>query len=162
MCNQQVNRYHLSIAVSDAMRVFGVSGNGIACRVPRKRMLDRGDYYATRIMQIKRKDVVGIQVYNLHTETNTYQVNNVAVHNCGLDVGPDGKGRSRKAEHLIDREYTDKNGNQSVRKSTTARVKVTVEITFFGSISVTGCHVWNTAFLPTRLGSTELSQTVNC
>ena len=119
MCNQQVNRYHLSIAVSDAMRVFGVSGNGIACRVPRKRMLDRGDYYATRIMQIKRKDVVGIQVYNLHTETNTYQVNNVAVHNCGLDVGPDGKGRSRKAEHLIDREYTDKEGNQSTRKSIT-------------------------------------------
>ena len=38
---------------------------------------------------------------------------------CGLDVGPDGRGRTRKAEHLIDREYTDKNGNQSVRKSIT-------------------------------------------
>lgn len=38
---------------------------------------------------------------------------------CGLDVGPDGSGRSRRAEHLIDREYIDKKGNPAVRLSTT-------------------------------------------
>jgi hypothetical protein len=38
---------------------------------------------------------------------------------CGLDVGPDGAGRSRRAEHLIDREYIDKNGNPATRLSTT-------------------------------------------
>jgi hypothetical protein len=38
---------------------------------------------------------------------------------AGLDLGPDGRGRSRRAEHLIDREYTDKNGNIATRKSVT-------------------------------------------
>lgn len=38
---------------------------------------------------------------------------------CGLDVGPDGAGRSRRAEHLIEREYIDKNGNLATRMSTT-------------------------------------------
>jgi len=37
----------------------------------------------------------------------------------GLDVGADGAGRSRRAEHLIDREYVDKNGNAATRLSTT-------------------------------------------
>ena len=119
VCNQRTDRYHLAIAVSDAIRVFGISGEGVVSRVARKRMLDRGDRYAVRIVQIKERSVTDMPVFNLYTETNTYQANNVAVHNCGLDVGPDGKGRSRKAEHLIDREYTDKEGNQSTRKSIT-------------------------------------------
>lgn len=38
---------------------------------------------------------------------------------AGLDVGPDGAGRSRRAEHLVEREYTDKNGNLATRLSTT-------------------------------------------
>lgn len=38
---------------------------------------------------------------------------------CGLDVGPDGAGRSRRAEHLIDREYINKDGNPATRLSTT-------------------------------------------
>lgn len=38
---------------------------------------------------------------------------------CGLDVGDDGKGRTRKAEHLVDRAYKDKEGNDAVRKSIT-------------------------------------------
>jgi len=38
---------------------------------------------------------------------------------CGLDVGPDGAGRSRRVEHLIEREYIDKNGKQATRLSTT-------------------------------------------
>jgi Transposase IS116/IS110/IS902 family len=38
---------------------------------------------------------------------------------AGLDVGPDGRGRSRRAEHLIDREYTKKDGTKGIRKSVT-------------------------------------------
>ena len=38
---------------------------------------------------------------------------------CGLDVGPDGKGRTRRQEHLIDRVYTDKTGAEATRKSIT-------------------------------------------
>ncbi len=38
---------------------------------------------------------------------------------AGLDVGPDGAGRSRRAEHLIDREYVNKDGVVATRLSTT-------------------------------------------
>ena len=38
---------------------------------------------------------------------------------AGLDVAPDGKARSRRKEHLIDKEYTDRNGQTQTRKSTT-------------------------------------------
>lgn len=34
---------------------------------------------------------------------------------CGLDVASDGKGRSRRKEHLVEREYTDKEGNAAQR-----------------------------------------------
>lgn len=34
---------------------------------------------------------------------------------AGLDVAPDGKGRSRKKEHLIERDYTDRDGNAAKR-----------------------------------------------
>lgn len=38
---------------------------------------------------------------------------------AGLDVAPDGAGRSKRAEHLVDREYTDKDGNTATKKSIT-------------------------------------------
>lgn len=38
---------------------------------------------------------------------------------AGLDVGSDGRGRSRRAEHLVKRAYTDKNGKESERDSIT-------------------------------------------
>lgn len=38
---------------------------------------------------------------------------------AGLDVAPDGQGRSRKKEHLIDVEYVDKDGNLATKKSIT-------------------------------------------
>ena len=38
---------------------------------------------------------------------------------CGIDVGPDGRGRSRRAEHLIDRTYKKADGSDGVRKSVT-------------------------------------------
>lgn len=38
---------------------------------------------------------------------------------AGLDVAPDGKGRSRKAEHLVRQEYINKSGEQSERNSIT-------------------------------------------
>lgn len=38
---------------------------------------------------------------------------------AGLDVGPDGRGRSRRAEHLVDVEYTNAKGEQAKRRSIT-------------------------------------------
>ncbi len=38
---------------------------------------------------------------------------------AGLDVGPDGKGRSMRAEHLVDREFIGRDGEKSVRKGIT-------------------------------------------
>jgi|HubBroStandDraft_4_1064222.scaffolds.fasta_scaffold01416_3 hypothetical protein len=38
---------------------------------------------------------------------------------AGLDVGPDGNGRSRKAAHLIERQYTNAEGETAVRNSIT-------------------------------------------
>jgi hypothetical protein len=38
---------------------------------------------------------------------------------AGLDVGPDGRGRSRRAEHLVMRAYTDAKGEESERLSIT-------------------------------------------
>jgi hypothetical protein len=38
---------------------------------------------------------------------------------AGLDVAPDGLARSRRKEHLIEREYTNRNGEQATRLSTT-------------------------------------------
>jgi hypothetical protein len=38
---------------------------------------------------------------------------------CGFDVAPDGKGRSRKKEHLVEVEYTDKDGKKNKRMSIT-------------------------------------------
>lgn len=38
---------------------------------------------------------------------------------AGLDVGDDGAGRSRRAEHLVDREYTAADGEVKTRKSIT-------------------------------------------
>lgn len=38
---------------------------------------------------------------------------------AGLDVAPDGKGRSRKSEHLVDREYKSKTGEMKTKKALT-------------------------------------------
>jgi hypothetical protein len=38
---------------------------------------------------------------------------------AGLDVAPDGKGRSRRKEHLVKRKYTDKDGKEKERDSVT-------------------------------------------
>lgn len=38
---------------------------------------------------------------------------------CGLDVAPDGKGRSRRKEHLVERTYKDKEGNDATRMGVT-------------------------------------------
>lgn len=38
---------------------------------------------------------------------------------AGLDVAPDGRGRSRRSEHLIDVEYVDRNGNKQTKRSIT-------------------------------------------
>lgn len=38
---------------------------------------------------------------------------------AGLDVGNDGRGRSRRQEHLVERDYTDKNGKEAVKMGVT-------------------------------------------
>lgn len=38
---------------------------------------------------------------------------------AGLDVAPDGQGRSRKKEHLVDREYINKEGEPAIKKGIT-------------------------------------------
>jgi len=38
---------------------------------------------------------------------------------CGVDVAEDGKGRSMRKEHLIDREYINKEGKKATKKSLT-------------------------------------------
>lgn len=38
---------------------------------------------------------------------------------CGLDVGPDGRGRSKRAEHLVKRTFTNKDGEEAERDSIT-------------------------------------------
>jgi|SRR5690606_22382316 len=38
---------------------------------------------------------------------------------CGLDVGPDGRGRGRFKEHLVDKQYIDKEGKEQTKKSIT-------------------------------------------
>lgn len=38
---------------------------------------------------------------------------------AGLDLGSDGRGRSRRQEHLVEREYTDKNGKLATRMGVT-------------------------------------------
>lgn len=38
---------------------------------------------------------------------------------AGFDVAKDGRGRSRRKEHMVDREYVDRDGEVSVRKSIT-------------------------------------------
>lgn len=37
----------------------------------------------------------------------------------GIDVGADGRGRSRRAEHLVERQYIDKNGKEASRMGVT-------------------------------------------
>lgn len=38
---------------------------------------------------------------------------------AGIDVAPDGRGRSRQKDHLVDVTYTDKNGKEATKKSIT-------------------------------------------
>lgn len=38
---------------------------------------------------------------------------------AGLDIGPDGRGRSRRAEHLVERTYIDRDGEEKTRQSIT-------------------------------------------
>jgi len=46
---------------------------------------DKGDYFVTPIRKIEKVKYNGF-VYNIETETHTYLINNIAVHNCDLAV----------------------------------------------------------------------------
>ena len=58
-----------------------------------------------------------LEVFNLHTVSNTYCVRNIAVHNCGIDVvtitdpltgETHDEGRGRKKGHLVPKTYINK------------------------------------------------------
>lgn len=51
---------------------------------------------------------------------------------AGLDVGPDGLGRSRRKEHLIEREYTAKDGSTQKRLSITFEPFLKTKLTVLG------------------------------
>lgn len=66
---------------------------------------------------------------------------------AGLDVGPDGRGRSKREEHLIDREYTTKDGKQATRKSTTYHPWLKMKIiNGLGSSFLRSNSPWRQAF----------------
>lgn len=48
---------------------------------------------------------------------------------AGLDVGPDGRGRSRRSEHLIEVSYTDSNGDEKTRNAITFNPFLKTKIT---------------------------------
>ena len=56
-----------------------------------------------------------IAYFNVHKATTTSKMWAFA----GLDVGPGGLARSRRKEHLVEREYVDKNGELKTKMSTT-------------------------------------------
>jgi hypothetical protein len=47
---------------------------------------------------------------------------------AGLDVAGDGKGRSRKAEHLVDREYKNRDGGVETKKSVTFNPRIKTKL----------------------------------
>lgn len=115
--NQIPERHILSIPYSESHKLYQTVTRPSE-RSARK-VIDCGDHYRLQVNKIETHEVSDIEVFNLHTKNNTYLAQNIAVHNCGLDTGPDGKGRSKRKEHLIRVKYTDKAGNESEKSSIT-------------------------------------------
>jgi hypothetical protein len=127
---QRVERYMLSVPKSEVALIYpGL--HATFNRTARKIVRGEQAWYLP-VKRVLRQPVVDRPVYNLHTAANTYLVQNLAVHNCGIDVvlteevDPEtgethivGTGRSRRAEHLVDRTYIDRDGKEQVRKSIT-------------------------------------------
>lgn len=66
---------------------------------------------------------------------------------AGLDVGPDGRGRSRRKEHLVERSYTDRSGKPATRVGITYQpfLKTKVMGVLGGSFLRTGSP-WRQAY----------------
>jgi hypothetical protein len=112
--NQRKKRYRINVPASKAHVVFPQiehEGNRSARKVERR----REDFLLT-VNSVEQEYVEAVSVYNFRTESGTYMVQNLAVHNCGLDV-VDGEGRSRKEEHLETVEYVNSDGETDTRKS---------------------------------------------
>ena len=99
--NQLPNRYHLSIPSSSLTALYP-EYPFIVDGMPAKRKVkqDENRDWLLTVSDVQFEHVENIDVYNLKTRgSHTYLVQNVAVHNCGLDVIVIGK-------------YTDKSGNE--------------------------------------------------
>ena len=67
---------------------------------------------------------------------------------AGIDIGPDGAGRSRKKEHLVDINYIDKDGNPAVKKGITFNPFLKTKLcgVLGGSFLKAGEHLYSKAY----------------
>lgn len=67
---------------------------------------------------------------------------------AGLDVGPDGAGRSRRDEHLVDRAYKSKDGTEKLRRSVTYEPFLKTKLTgvLAGCFLRSGAQPWRTIY----------------
>jgi Intein splicing domain/LAGLIDADG-like domain len=116
--NQQRERYVLNLPTSAVTQLFPeIEGKAIN-RTARKMRFEQRWYL--RVTAIESSQVENRMVYNLRVSNgNTYLANNLIVHNCGLDVAADGKGRSMRKEHLVTRTYLNKDKEEKEKQSIT-------------------------------------------
>ncbi len=125
LINQRRMRYCLSLPTSAARQLFpDIEGKDIN-RSSRKAYFD-DTHWRVAVTNIEYEQVEDLEVYNLRVSNgNTYLVNNLAVHNCGLDVvnifDPEtgeliaSEGRSRKKTHQVESTYLDANGVEQTK-----------------------------------------------
>jgi hypothetical protein len=67
---------------------------------------------------------------------------------AGLDTGPDGAGRSRRAEHLVERTYTAKDGTEKTRMSVTYEPFLKTKLTgvLAGCFMRAGAQPWRSIY----------------
>ena len=123
--NQRRMRYCLSLPTSAVRQLFpDIEGKDIN-RSARKAYFD-DTHWRVAVTDIEYEQVEDLEVYNLRVSNgNTYLVNNLAVHNCGLDVVNifdketgeliTSEGRSRKKTHLVESTYRAADGTEQVK-----------------------------------------------
>lgn len=99
--NQKPVRYQLSIPASDSGWLYPEASIYYKESKRKIYMAQNGDWLIP-VKAVSKETVVDIDVYNLHTSnSNTYLVQNIAVHNCGLDVVTIGHYVNEKGEEKI-------------------------------------------------------------
>lgn len=99
--NQRPLRYQLSIPASDSGWLYSEASIYYKESKRKVHMTQSGDWLIP-VKSIDKEAVEDIDVYNLHTSnSNTYLAQNLAVHNCGLDVVTIGRYQNEKGEEKI-------------------------------------------------------------